>query len=68
MCSLQKISESLIFIRCVLKYHNEEDENWFELNKERSSVILWRKMNVCSTKKMFVKVIDLEAIHEDSLL
>ncbi len=27
-----------------------------------------RKMYVCSTKKMFLKMIDLEAIHEDSLL
>jgi len=66
-CLLQEINESLIFIKCVFKCHSEEDENWFELNEERSSVILWRKTNVCSTKKMFVKVIDLEAIHEDFL-
>ena len=26
-----------------------------------------RKMYVCSTKKMFLRVIDLEAIHENSL-
>ncbi len=67
-CLLQEVNKSFIFIRCVLQCHSEKDENWFELNKEWSSVILWRKMNVCSIKKMFVKMIDLEAIHEDSLL
>jgi len=56
-CLLQEINKSFIFIRYVLKYHSEEDENWFELNEERSSVILKRKTNVCSIKKMFVKVI-----------
>ncbi len=67
-CLLQEINKSFIFIRCVLKCHSEEDESWFELNEERSSVVLWRKTNVCSTKKMFMRMIDLEAIHEDSLL
>ena len=56
-CLLQKVNESLIFIRCIFKSHSKENENWFKLNEERSSVILWRKTNVCSTKKMFVRMI-----------